>query len=326
MCDKSRFHRYFIEMKKTYSIGVGIIVGGTLVLYLTYVYVNTPPSHFPINTRIEIPNGASESDVVRILKHEGIIRSSLLLRIQRMCIEHKTYIQAGVYSFSHALTSREVAHVLTQGMFIHDDMKLVLPEGFSVKDFEQYIPDTYTTYTPYDMSFLEGTLFPDTYYISNAMSMTEIIEMLSQTMRTKLASYHEEIMQSHFTENEVIVFASILEREAHDIDSMRHVSGILHNRLKLGMPLQVDATLNYILDKTSSELTMSDLSLESPFNTYIHTGLPPTPIANPGLQSIEAVLRPQETDDIYYLTDTDGVFHYAKTFEEHVRNKHTYLR
>ena len=89
--------------------------------------------------------------------------------------------------------------------------------------------------------------------------------------------------------------------------------------------LQVDATLDYLLDKTSAELTLDDLQIDSPFNTYVYRGLPPAPISNPGLESIEAVLYPEETEYLYYLTADDGTFYYAKTFEEHKKNKARYL-
>lgn len=325
----SKYYTYFVRFKKIHIIFIVFVCISIVysVMHTVYVHMDTPPSHFPIEKNIPIPKGTLENDALHILKEAGVIRSSLLLHTQlSMYTENGGYIQAGIYSFPYAFTSHEIARALINGTFAHAEMKLMLPEGFSVKDFDQYIPDTYVKYTKQDLTAFEGKLFPDTYYISNTMSMDEIIEMLSETMHKKLAPYQEEIISSGFTEDEVLIFASILEREARSVESMHHVSGILHNRLALEMPLQVDATLDYILNKTSEELTLDDLSFDSPFNTYINKGLPPAPIANPGIQSIEAVLRPQKTDDIYYLTDSDGVFHYAKTFEEHVRNKHTYLR
>jgi UPF0755 protein len=107
---------------------------------------------------------------------------------------------------------------------------------------------------------------------------------------------------------------------------MRLVSGILQNRLTENLPLQVDATFEYILGKTSAELTLDDLKMESPYNTYTNLGLPPTPIANPGLVAINAVLNPTPSDYFYYLTGSDGNFYYAKDFETHKKNKARYLR
>ena len=120
--------------------------------------------------------------------------------------------------------------------------------------------------------------------------------------------------------------ASLLEEEARQTPTRRTVAGILWKRLDLGMPLQVDATLRYLLGKSSHELTREDLEYDSPYNTYKDAGLPPGPISNPGLDAILAALRPVETAYLYFLTDSEGNIHYARTFEEHVANKAMYLR
>ena len=127
------------------------------------------------------------------------------------------------------------------------------------------------------------------------------------------------------TFEEVIVLASILEREARSEESMRMVAGILLKRMEIDMPLQVDAPFEYFISKSSAFLTYSDLALESPYNTYLNTGLPPTPIANPGLKSIRAVLNPIESDYLFYLTAPGGEFHYSRTYEEHKYKKDLYL-
>ncbi len=142
----------------------------------------------------------------------------------------------------------------------------------------------------------------------------------------KMAPLRDSIATSSFSETEIIIIASLLEREANDDTSMRMVSGIIQNRLDIGMPLQIDATLDYLLDKASHELTLDDLEIDSPYNTYVYKGLPPTPIANPGLTAIRAALEPTASSYLYYLTDDEGVFHYAETHEEHTANKARYLR
>jgi len=124
----------------------------------------------------------------------------------------------------------------------------------------------------------------------------------------------------------VINMASLLEREANTEESMKMVSGILQNRLAEGMRLQADASLEYVLNRPLGTLTAEDLEIDSPYNTYRYDGLPPTPIGNPGLTSIMAVLEPTPSDYFYYLTDEDGEFHYAKTFDEHRANIKRYLR
>jgi UPF0755 protein len=125
--------------------------------------------------------------------------------------------------------------------------------------------------------------------------------------------------------DEVMVLASIVEREANSPESMKIVAGILENRLELGMRLQADASIEYVLDKPLSELTPEDLEIDSPYNTYKYTGLPPTPIGNPGREAMLAVLEPIKSDYYYYITDEAGEFHFAKTYDEHLQNIKMYL-
>ena len=147
-----------------------------------------------------------------------------------------------------------------------------------------------------------------------------------QTFTEKTTSIQSKIDTHPLGAKGVLILASILEREANSPESMKMVSGILQGRMEAGMPLQADASVEYILDKPLKELTADDLKIDSPYNTYTNRGLPPTPIGNPGLDAIRAVLDPTVTDYVYYITDTDGNFHYARTYNEHLDNVELYLR
>ena len=150
--------------------------------------------------------------------------------------------------------------------------------------------------------------------------------LLSNKYNEEIKLLETKISAQSLSLDEIIVLASIIEREANTPESKHLVSGILQNRLAEGMYLQVDASLEYVLDKPLSELTPEDLKIDSPYNTYLYKGLPPTPIGNPGLESIMAVLEPAQSDYFFYITDTDGEFYYAKNFEEHRKNVAKYLR
>jgi UPF0755 protein len=315
-----------LKKKKMMCISCVLIAIALITIFITCVYVgNLSPKNFPINLDIKVTEGLSQSDIVDSLESSHVIKSSLLLHVALTCFYKDKYVLAGTYRFPYDLTTREVARALTAGEYKSPAFTLVLPEGFSTRDFSKFLPDEYI-YDNADLYTFEGTLFPDTYYISNDVSVTELVELLQKTMNEKLLPYENAIKESGFTRDEVLVLASILEREANDETSMKYVSGILQNRLKINMPLQVDATLDYILDKTSAELTQEDLELDSAYNTYVNTGLPPKPISNPGIMAIEAVLNPKITDYMYYLTGNDGKFYYAETFEQHKQNKARYLR
>ena len=149
--------------------------------------------------------------------------------------------------------------------------------------------------------------------------------MLS-TYEEKQAARADMIAAHPLSEYEILILASIIEREARSEESMRIVSGILQNRLAIGMALQADASIEYVLNKPLNELVPEDLEIDTPYNTYLYPGLPPTPIGNPGLMAIDAVLTPIESDYFYYITDDSGEFHYAETYDAHRRNIAEYLR
>ncbi|MEI7513041.1 MAG: endolytic transglycosylase MltG, partial [bacterium] len=126
--------------------------------------------------------------------------------------------------------------------------------------------------------------------------------------------------------NEIITMASIIEGEAMKDEDRKIIADILWRRIDIGMMLQVDTTFMYINGKASSEITKADLKINSPYNTYTHKGLPPTPISNPGIEAINSAMFPTANKYLYYLSDKDGVMHYAVTFAEHKKNKEKYLR
>ena len=304
---------------------ISIISVGTFLGYFAYKHSNTPPPDFPINTEVVIEEGTTARSTTELLGDLHIIRSPLLAYLYIQKSQHTSFIQAGSYTFDTPLTMAEIVQALIEGTHRTPLVKVMLPEGFRARNIHKYLPDTFATIATTTLEVQEGYLFPDTYHISSKTTAEEFLTLLHTTYEKRIAPYRDQIAASGLTEKDVIILASILEREANDQNSMRMVSAILQNRLHKNMPLQVDATFDYIFNKQSSELTATDLQTDSPYNLYLHTGLPPTPIANPGIAAIEAVLNPIKTDSLYYLTGNDGNFHYAKTFDEHKRNKLKYL-
>ncbi|MCX6701950.1 MAG: endolytic transglycosylase MltG [Candidatus Zambryskibacteria bacterium] len=170
----------------------------------------------------------------------------------------------------------------------------------------------------------EGYLFPDTYFISKTAKSMDVINMMKENFEVKINSVSGIATSTHKLKD-IIIMASILEGEALPKDR-NIVAGILWKRLEMGMPLQVDSTFAYINGKNTYELTLDDLKIDSPYNTYKYRGLPPGPISNPGLEAIISAINPIKTKYLYFLTEKDGTIHYAKTFEEHKRNKELYLK
>ncbi|MFA7663080.1 MAG: endolytic transglycosylase MltG, partial [Patescibacteria group bacterium] len=172
-----------------------------------------------------------------------------------------------------------------------------------------------------------GYIFPDTYHITTTATAEEIMDKALSNFGNKLTpELRAEIKAQGKTIYEIITLASIVENEVAKAEDMKIVAGIFWNRLDIGMGLQSDATINYITSGKTTRPTADDLKIDSPYNTYKYRGLPPGPIANPGIASIEAVINPTKTDYLYFLTTPDKQTIFSKTFEEHVAAKNKYLK
>ncbi|MDE2172881.1 MAG: endolytic transglycosylase MltG, partial [Patescibacteria group bacterium] len=172
---------------------------------------------------------------------------------------------------------------------------------------------------------LEGKLFPDTYYFYENSTPQDVIQLLTRTFEEQTKPLLLDIQASGRTPADVITMASIVEKEAASSTDRRIIAGILWKRLDMGMPLQVDAPFFYLYGKTSAELTLGDLQSDTPYNTYKYTGLPPTPIDNPGYEAIEDTVNPVKSDYLYFLSGKDGQMHYAATLAQHAANRLRYL-
>jgi UPF0755 protein len=168
----------------------------------------------------------------------------------------------------------------------------------------------------------EGYLFPETYNFAPFATLDGIFKKIDEEFVKRVSSKYNLPADEL---NKILTIASILEKEVPRPEDMKIVSGIIQNRLKKNMPLQMDSTLGYITGKASLELTREDLKLDSPYNTYKVKGLPSSPIGNPGDVAIEAAINPDKNDYIYFLSDKSGVNHYAKTYAEHLKNRRVYL-
>lgn len=174
---------------------------------------------------------------------------------------------------------------------------------------------------------LEGYLFPDTYRIFSNASIGEIVQKMLNNFDKKLTlEMRQEIQQNKMTIFETIILASILEAEVKTYEDKRNAASVFYKRLNTGMPLQADSTVNYITGKTTPRVSATDLKIDSLYNTYKYRGLPPGPICNPGLESIQAAIYPLKNNYWYFLTDKEGQAHFAETLEGHVENRQKYLQ
>ncbi len=286
-----------------------------------------------------ITPGMAVVDIAQNLKKEDLIKNPIAFRflVSRMGIGKN--IQAGDFRLLPSMSSREIASELTHGAI---DIWVTIPEGlrkeeqaelfeeklnFASNDVYQFNKDEYIK------NAQEGYMFPDTYLIPKDASAGDIVELLRNTFNSKVdSSVFSNGRKNNLTENQLITVASIIEREARREDEKPIISGIIMNRLRSGIALQIDATVQYakgyddVNQTWWSQITTADYqSVKSTYNTYRNPNLPPAPISNPGLESINAAASPQETAYYYYLHDADGNIHYAKTIDEHDQNIQDYL-
>jgi UPF0755 protein len=300
-------------------------------IVLAYLlFLNTPPSGFVLNTAIKVEPGLGVRDITARLEEAKVVRSKDFLYLVVAFLYEPKNIKASTYVFSEPLTTIQVAERLTLGDFDNNLIRFTHIEGERARTIARNAGSVLPNFD--ETAFLEaaeqheGKLFPDTYFIPDTFTADQLLQLMLNTFNNTLLPYEEKILSSSLSLDEIVILASIVEREANSTESMKMVSAILQNRLQTDMPLQADASIEYVLSKPLEELLPEDLRVESPYNTYLNIGLPPTPIGNPGLTSIEAVLEPAETDYLFYLTDSDGVFHYARTYQEHLTNIELYLR
>lgn len=293
-------------------------------------YITQAPESFPTGELIVIEEGESAREIAATMEAQGVVRSAVALYTILNLFHDPTEIKASTYKFNEPQSAFAVANRLATGEFGIGLIRFVHYEGERnelLANRAALLLEDFNTQEFFALSAgKEGKLFPDTYLIPETYTAAELINLLEATYESRVAPLRDAIANSNYTENEVIIIASLLEREANDRESKRMVAGIIENRLAADMPLQLDASIEYVLDKPLSELTADDLRQDSPYNTYTNPGLPPTPIGNPGLTAIEAVLRPIESNYLFYLTDSAGNFYYARTLSEHNANISQYLR
>lgn len=289
---------------------------------------------------IEIKQGETLSDLAQKLWQEGIIKSQLLFKLAVRNDNFEKGLQIGLYTFSGKLNGFDVLKILKS----QPDISITFPEGKTIEEMADILDknkivardDFLSAVNNFDateiLGFqpaggLEGYLFPDTYKFRTGQKPEAVIKTLLQNFKNKvLISLKNKLLNAQYKLTDIVKLASIIEKEVIGIEDKKVVSGILQQRLKNNYLLQADSTLNYILKTNRNSLNADELKIDSPYNTYKYKGLPPTPISNPGLESILAALEPIETDYYFYLTDKSGKAHFAKTYEEHQLNIKKYLR
>ena len=282
----------------------------SLIFYIRQAFL--PVSNDDKSIDFIIPKGSSVSIIGKNLEKAGLIKNAIVFKFYVQVTNSQNKIQAGEFQLASSFTLSQILDKLKKGP---SEIWVTIPEGLRREEIATKFTTTLAKDEEFTKEFLtlakdkEGYLFPKT------ATATQIVNKLTSTFNKKI---------SDVTYKQVIM-ASMLERETFADSEKPIVAGILYKRIKNDWPLQVDATLQYIKGEWEPVYSI-DKELNSPFNTYKNLGLPPSPISNPGLSSIEAAISPEESDYWYYIHDNDAKIHFARTLEEHNANIAKYLR
>lgn len=315
-----------------YKVGIVFICVAALIILLHSGSSGDDP------IIIEVKPGMQTAQIAALLKEKNIISHDTFFEIEAKFKGLDKKLQTGQYVFHSNMSSSDVLNELLAGPQ-QTVIKVTIPEGYTVEQIADLLEKKNVTSkkdflelakksTPYDYMKnddknvkykLEGYLFPDTYeFIRGSSAQKVIYTMTGQFNKELTKQMRERAKEENLSIHELITLASLVEAEAKFTDDRPLIAQVFFNRLKINMPLQSDTTIQYARVERKENLSIKDTKIDSPYNTYLHYGLPPGAVGNPGLASIKAVLYPQANDYLYFVADSQGHNHYNKTYEEHL--------
>ncbi|MFD2612631.1 endolytic transglycosylase MltG [Paenibacillus gansuensis] len=332
---------------------LGIIVlaavGAALFFYAKY-QLNPVPAKSK-SVQVTVKPGMSTSAISEELERKGLIRSSTVFALYLKYKNEGGKFQAGKYAFTPGATIQDIIERLNKGDTVKaDTIRFTVPEGYTLRQIadklssEGYVERSsflaaasrpaeiapeLAAYIPKEAVLkypMEGYLFPETYEFAKGAKAAEILSRMASELESRLDQLPpdwESVIQARGQSlHDILTIASLVEREAI-VDLERPIiAGVIYNRLDQKMRLQIDATVQYLLDKPKARLLYKDLKIESVYNTYLHEGLPPGPIASPSLASIKAAVYPEKSKFLFYVTKKDGTntHFFAETYKQHLKN------
>jgi len=298
------------------------------ILFITAIYFPLEENS-TIQQVVNVPSGTNAKEIVDLLEKNEIIRkNNYTFRILTKLLKLEDQLKYGEYDLSPSMNMIQILDKLVRGEVM--TYKITIPEGFTYAQIAELLDkkeiaelEAFLKVAEDMERSPEGYLFPDTYEVPKKYGVEMTIKLMLSTfnqisLENKFTEKAEEI---GFSLDEIIILASIIEKEAKFSDEKNKVSSVFHNRLEKSRKLQSCATIQYILETPKERLDENDLKIDSPYNTYLYPGLPPGPICNPGLNSILAALEPEEGDYLYFVLGENGRHIFSKTYQEHLENK-----
>lgn len=316
-------------MKKVIVVTILFIIialGGVLLWKIGASPVNSANKETVI---FVVQKGTGLKDVATKLEKSGLIKNRIIFFLYARLNKFEQKIQAGDFRLSPSMNMEEIAENLTHGTL---DIWVTIPEGKRGTEIAEILKEKMPNYDFTWSNILaqnEGYLFPDTYLIPRGADIKTIVTIMKDNFNTKYQTL--DTSKTKFDQAQIVTLASLVEREAKFPEDRSLVASVLLNRTEIGMKLDIDATVQYALGYSQEEknwwrknLTFEDLKIRSLYNTYANAGLPPTPIANPGIEALKAVVNPADTNYFYYISDKSGRLHFAKNLTEQNANIQRY--
>ena len=315
---------------KLFNLLFFLFLFGFLVLLLSATWTLIPVQQEEVIEKvIEIPYGYSTTEIRQLLEREELIRPyNYIFPVITKLLHIDSRLQSGEYLLSSSQNLVQIIDQLVKGKVIR--YRITIPEGFTSRQIARLLADkkivdydVFLELIKQNVQYQEGYLFPDTYEFSKNFGAENVLKAMKQNFTEVV--YKQVTPEQKFPGGldfaQIIILASIIEKEAQGTEDKPKIASVFYNRLSKGMLLQSCATIQYLLDKPQERLTEQDLTIESPFNTYLYPGLPPEPICNPGLESILAAVHPTEEDYLFFVLGKDGKHIFSKTYQEHLNNK-----
>ena len=322
-------------------LGVILVLGLLGAIFVIYSAATGGEDEPKESARVHVVTGDTLSDVAAKLEEAGVIESAFVFELQARYEGYGTEIKTGRYTFRSGQDSGKILHKMTVGQAA-PTITITIPEGLTIEETAATVASDSSVLasafeeaarrTDYGYAFLEnprvrtteGYLFPAKYDFEKGVSAPQIVDRLlgQYLLETQNLDIAEGKVRLDVTERQIVTVASLIEKEAANPREKPLIASVIYNRMRKDTPLQIDATIQYALERPKTNLSLADLKIDSPYNTYENKGLPPGPICSPGRESLQAALNPADTNYLYYVLEANGKKHFfTSNYDDFLREK-----
>lgn len=339
--------KYIKKIDRRLAIGLVILILILLpvIRYKAYLHSHPSSSNAAREIQVKIPKGYTSGQIIDKLHKNGLITNPFYAKLYLKLNGYGNELASGVYLFNTGMSPMKLFDMLRKHEIDSNYVRLVIPEGYSLSQIgagmlhyglvesQQQLIDCVNEDT-FNYSFLsdipkdrnprlEGYLYPATYEFEKGMSVHHIVDVMLKRFSVFYRGVKPELVKANRTLDKALTIASMVEEEAKADKDRRLISGVIYNRLKQNMRLQIDATVEYALGVHKSRIYLKDLKVDSPYNTYKYKGLPPGPISSPGEKSFEAALDPANNDYLFYVAMGDGTHYFTHSYRDFLKHKNS---